>query len=275
MKTYLINLILFSSFLYMSCEDVVDVNVDEGVPVLVVEGWITTVDKPYEVRLSKTAPYFKNEQTPPASGASVIIRDNEGTTDTLKEVAPGHYRTAGSRTGKIGNHYTLFIVFEGETYTAMSEIKRVPVIDSLAFRYADKSGTEDDGYYLNYYGPEPEGQGDYYRFNISIDNKMQPPKFDWFVSGDEWVDGNYIADLEAFDDPMRNGDMVKAEIMSITKDAYYYFTEMKIQVDNGGMFSNPPSNIRTNIQNMNPASSKKAVGYFGASAVRSKEIVFK
>ncbi|MOA65423.1 hypothetical protein D3C78_1918030 [compost metagenome] len=52
-------------------------------------------------------------------------------------------------------------------------------------------------------------------------------------------------------------------------DAYHFYDELRTQISNGGIFANPPANVRTNVKNVNSSSAKKAVGYFGASLVSS------
>lgn len=275
MKNIFILFSLIAMFFITGCEDVVDVKVDEGTPALVVDGWITTNEEPYTVKLSKTGGYFNNTQTPRVQGAVVVINDNEGNSDTLIEKTPGEYVTKTFKQAKVGNTYTLNLTVEGERYVASSEVKRVPEIDSLKFEYEDDTEDEEDGYYLYYYGPEPAGQGDYYRFRLTKnDTLLNDPEDVWNVTSDEWVDGNYIGDLRIYGDKLVKGDKVKVEMLSITKDAYYFFTELAIQVNNGGMFSNPPANVRTNIKNLNPESKKRVIGYFGASGIRSKEARF-
>lgn len=263
---------LFSIFL-TSCVDKVDVTVSEGESLLVVDGWITNQAGPYTVKLSTTGPYFNNEQTARVQGASLMIVDSEGVKDTLREVSPGEYKTS-TILGKIGNSYTLFIDALGESYMATTEIKRVPPIDSLSYEYVDNKGTDRDGYFLRYYGPEPAGVGDNYRFLLTRnDTLLNKPGDVWRITSDEFVDGNYINAWDPYEGKLKKGDKMKIEGLSLTRDAYLFFTEMAIQVTNGGMFSNPPANVRTNIINVKGPSGKKAVGYFGGSAVSTNEVV--
>ena len=76
-------------------------------------------------------------------------------------------------------------------------------------------------------------------------------------------------DDDEFEPPYKIGDHVRVEIHSITEDAFFFLQEMDVQLNNGGLFAVPVSNVRTNIQNINPNSSIQAVGYFGTTAVSS------
>lgn len=267
-----IYLLILLPLLLTSCEDVIDINLKQGASALTVDGWITTEDKPYIIKLSKTGPYFDSTRTPAVRGAMVTITDSEGHKDSLIEVSPGEYATLENRKGKVGNSYILNIQIEGERYAATTEIKRVEVIDSLTLKYEDNIKEDKRGYNVYYFGNESAGMGDYYKFRITRnDTLLNKPEDVWNITSDEWVDGNYIADLKMYN-LLKPGGKIKIETMSITKDAYQFYVELAAQVNNGGMFSNPPANIRTNVINLNPNSNKRAVGYFGGSAISSMEI---
>lgn len=274
MKKYFIPSFLFSALALAGCEDVVDVSLDEGPSQLAVDGWVTDQPGPYEVVLSKTAAYFNNVATPRVQGATVTLSDNEGHVERLTEVAPGRYVTRTLQ-GKIGNHYVLDIRAEGEQYRAETDIKRVPDIDSLDQVFKQASAFDDEGYYVRYYGPEFPGRGDYYRFRIYRNDTLLNKPSDLIVRSDEFVEGNYIGEIEMHEDPFRVADKIRVETCAITQDHYFFLNELYIQTNNGGLFANPPANLRTNVVNVNPASTRQAVGYFAGMAVRGKEIIIR
>jgi hypothetical protein len=271
MKRYSLFSLLITLIVLAGCEDVVDVKLDQGQPQLVVDGFVSDQPGPYVITLSKTAPYFENAKMPRVMGAVVKITDNEGNAETLTEAEPGKYVT-NTLQGKIGNQYVLEIQAEGEEYRAETSIKRVPEIDSLKQNFKTKSTFWDEGYYVLYYGPEYPGPGDYYRFKIYKNDTLINQPLDLVVRSDEFVEGNYITGPEMNNKPFRVGDRIKIEVCAITEDNYNFYNEMFAQINNGGMFANPPANVRTNVMNRNPSSAKKAVGYFGGWGVRSKEI---
>ncbi len=255
-----------------SCEDVIDVALDEGETLLVVDGWVTDQPGPYTIRLTTTAPYFSNQSTPRVSEASVRITDSEGFSEVLQENEPGIYQTSQLR-GKIGNTYTLHIAVEGEEYEAQTSIRRVPLIDSLGFEYEEESPfIEEEGYYVSYFGPEPAGKGDFYRFKVYQNNQMLADPGDLIFVDDELVDGNYIHDFMLNDEAFQEGDTIRVENWSITEDAYYFYLELLPQIENFGLFANPPANVRTNVVNKNPEG-LKAVGWFGGAGVSAKEAI--
>ncbi|TGE26229.1 DUF4249 domain-containing protein [Hymenobacter metallicola] len=261
-----------------SCIDVVPVEIPEGKPLLAVEGEITDQPGPYYVTLTKTAPYFDEAELPRVTGAVLTLQDSEGHLETLREVSPGRYATSTLR-GKIGNQYVLTIKAEGEEYRAETEIRRTPEIDSIRAEFRAKSPTEDEGYYILYYGKETPGVGDYYRFKVIHNGRLLNQPNDLIVTNDEMVDGNYINGVELTDEegaggvPFKKGDKVRVEALSIPRDYFYFLNEMATQINNVGLFATPPANVRTNVRNVQPGSEKAAVGYFAGHTLRADSLV--
>jgi hypothetical protein len=126
-----------------------------------------------------------------------------------------------------------------------------------------------------YNGPEQAGLGDFYRFKLYKNDTLQYKPENLIVVQDKFVDGNYIKEVELHNKPFRKGDRIRVENWAITGEAYQYYIEMLAQVNNGGMFANPPANIRTNIVTLNPDKARRAVGFFGGASVTSKEMIIK
>jgi hypothetical protein len=253
--------------LLWSCQDVIDVQLDTGETLLVVDGWITNQNQTCTVKLTQTKPYFANTPATAVAGAALQLTDNEGNTENLTETAPGIYKIQTIK-GKVGNQYTLKIISQGETYEAKTEIKNVPPIDSLTYRFKEERSDLKEGIYVRYFGPELPTLGDYFRVKVYKNDIQYNKPSELIISSDEFINGNYIGDLEFdFGDPFKVNDKIKVELLSLPEDAYYFLQEMITQVNNGGLFGTPPANVRTNVRNLNPSSKKKALGYFGGSAV--------
>ncbi|CCH52988.1 hypothetical protein BN8_02038 [Fibrisoma limi BUZ 3] len=253
------------------CEDIISVEVPDGATYLVVDGWISDQPGPCTVRLSTTAPYFSNQATPRVQGAEVMITDNDGTRDVLKETEPGLYQSATVR-GRIGGTYTLSVTVAGQTYTAQTQINRVPTIDSLGVVYREETDDHDAGYYLTYFGRELPGRGDQYRIKVfRNDTLLNNPELDLFFFNDDFLDGKYLNGLELSPGPFRSGDRARVEIHAITADTYGYLVELQRQMRNDGLFANPTENVSTNITAVS-RDARPATGWFGGSAVQSKTI---
>jgi hypothetical protein len=271
--------ILFLAIGLTSCEDVIDITLEQGPTLLVVDGRIT--DEPgvsHVIRLTTTAPYFNNSATPAVSAAQVVVEtyDSLGTLiniDTLQESTsnPGDYLTQ-STVGLLGHRYVLKVQALGENYTSESTIMRIPPIDSITYEFREAVGPFDAGYFIAYNGPEPAGVGDNYLFIIYRNGVRYDAPNEIYFASDELVDGNYIGNLDITPEPMSLGDTITCESYTTSLDQYRFLLELSTQVNNGGIFASPPANVRTNIRNVNPQG-PKAVGYFSANAIQRKTVV--
>ncbi|KOY87284.1 hypothetical protein AD998_15005 [bacterium 336/3] len=271
-RIFLNSIFVLAIFWLFSCERTIDVKLDQGETLLAVDGWITDENKQQSIRLSTTAPYFQNGKPPAITDAIVTLSDSDGNTEQLTHAGNGIYNI-NQIEGIVGNTYKLQIRWQGETYEAQTEITpNVPQIDSIVVKKEKRPNipaSKGEGYFLFYNGPENEGVGDNFRVKVYRNDSLMNRPDNIIIAEDQFVDGNYLSNLELNNgDPFRVGDKLKVEVLSITRDAFNFYNELILQTQNGGLFANPPSNVRTNILNINPKG-KKAVGYFGGASVIS------
>lgn len=262
------------SILVISCEDPIDVELDTGETLLVVDGWITDQPGPHSISLSTTSPYFNDQAAPRKSGAEISVTDSEGNVENFTEKSAGVYESSEDFVGVVGQKYFLNIQLGNEVYEAETEIRRPAQIDSLTQAYKEKTMMNKEGIYVQYFGPEAEGTGDFYRFRILRNGQLLNKPTDLIVVQDRLSDGVYFRETQFHSEPFEVSDRIVIENWSITEDAYFFYSEMRDQISNGGMFADPIANIRTNIKSA-PGNSLKAVGYFGAASVVKKELIIK
>ncbi len=276
MKNIIIISIFLLSAIFSSCEKVIDVKIDQGTIQLSVDGDITDQPGPYTIMLTKTQNYFNNNPTIGVQGAIVTINDSDGTVDTLKEVSDGKYQTKKIQ-GKIGNKYNLYIKSaEFGEYTAQTEIRRAFKFDTIFSKYEEDefSLKKEKQYNVRYSYIDNKGIGDAIRIKVYINDTLQNKPGDLQFFSDENIDGNHIDSVRANRDALKVNDKVSVKLYSITQDYLKFLTELSIQINNGGLFSNPPANVRTNILNKDP-NGKKATGFFSGASVRLKEVIVK
>ena len=71
---YIITIVIFAS----SCEDVINPDLIEADPILVVDAWVNNKDEAQNIFLSRTQPYFENAFPEKVANATVYIEDSEG-----------------------------------------------------------------------------------------------------------------------------------------------------------------------------------------------------
>jgi hypothetical protein len=63
----------------------------------------------------------------------------------------------------------------------------VSTLDSVTYKFKEGNAEVDEGYFATIYFQEPKGKGDYYRFNIWVNEKQED---DIVAINDEVYNGN-------------------------------------------------------------------------------------
>jgi hypothetical protein len=287
---------LFTGICIWSCETQIEPDLPESPPVTFIDAWINDKNEAQIISIKNTLPYFEANEFPGISGAEVRIVDNENNEYVFieSESSPGDYvwtpSTDSTSFGKIGNEYLLTIVLDDFVLHSASKMNRVPEIDSLNFRFEEGNSFFPDSYFAQFFAVDPEGPGDSYWIkaykNGAYLNKPGEINIAYdagFSAGSE-IDGiNFIQPIrdainpfeqdenDNFLSPYDPGDSVYVEIHSITNEAFYYLTQVAIQIDRPGgfaeLFATPLSNVVSNI--VNTSNDKVVIGFFNVSAVSS------
>ncbi|WP_029036618.1 DUF4249 domain-containing protein [Salinimicrobium xinjiangense] len=253
-------ILLFLVLSLYSCEDVVDVDLKESAPRLVIEASLLwNADRKQNaqvIKLTTTAPFFQDE-VPPAIGASVWIITETGREFIFEEVEDGIFRYENFPLLPNVEHQ-LLITYNNELYTATEKLVPVPQLDFVEQEIGGFSGDE---YEFKVYYRDPADMRNYYLFRY-INERVSLQIYD-----DEFTDGNRTF---AFfnDEDARSGDIVMFEIQGITRGFYDYMFILRSQSgsSNGGPFRTQPSIVRGNIVNTtNPENFP--FGYFRMSTI--------
>ncbi|WP_207421308.1 DUF4249 domain-containing protein [Desertivirga brevis] len=272
MKTLNIILTLLIAILFSSCEDVIDIKAPDGQDALVVEGWLTNRAQNHYVKLYLTKKLSDNSPYPAVTGAKLVLKDNDGNSETLQETSAGTYEIKTMKS-VVGKTYTLSIESTKGNYEAIAVTPKLSLVpDSLSFKFEPKSAMYDkEGYYPRFYGQETEGKGDYIQVRLYRNGKYMNMDGDFNLFSDEFVDGNYIDNAELnVNEPFVKGEMVKGEVWSLSEHAFNFWTDIQTQLQNGQIFATAFANTRTNITKKGNTT-LNVVGYFGSSIVQSVE----
>lgn len=263
---------------FTSCEDVIDVRLSSENPELLgVEASITTHNMP-EVFLYKTLRVNQDMAYPGISAAQVVVSDDAlpARTVTLVEdpKRKGWYaapRNSGYL-GVAGREYTVTIVTQGVTLTARELLSRVEPIDSIQVLPSSRGNNRFLGIFT--FGKETKGPGNFYKWDVFVNDSLLRDADRMAVASDEFVDGNYIAKLEIytdFHDPdkpeerrLQLNDTISVMQTSISGFAYDFYFQMINQSNTGFLFSVPPANIRGNFTS---SDGKPVLGLFTARDV--------
>lgn len=207
------------------------------------------------------------------SGTSVIISDNgqPKKTVTLKESPEkkGLYVPEDGTTylGESGKVYTLEINVNGVKITSTEMLARVEPSDSIQVRPSFRGDNMFPGIFT--FGNEPSELGNYYKWDIYINNRLLSKSDYLVVVSDEFVDGNYVSGFEIFTDfhdpnkpedrLLHPDDTIQVKQTSISKYAYLFYYQMFNQGQTGGLFSVRAANIESNF---NTNDGRKVLGVF-------------
>ncbi len=271
-------LIVFS-VLFSSCEDVIDVKLnDENLNLFGVEAGITTVDEP-TVFLYKTLQVNQDEAYPGISGAVVTISDNASPANSIvlaeDQQKKGFYSVPQnvSYQGIAGREYTLTIQSQGITLVAKDQLAKVEPLDSIQVIPSMRGEKRFLGVFT--YGKEPKGIGNFYKWDVFVNDTLLSEGNRIAIASDEFVDGNYISKLEIYTDfyqpdkeatdrKLKLNDTIFVKQTSISKFAYYFYFQMINQSSTGSLFSVPPANIKSNFTS---SDGKPVLGLFIARDV--------
>lgn len=284
MKTkYFIILLIVSIPFFNSCEDVIDIDIDNSNQQIVIEAAITDTEGPHYVKISKTGDYFKSQEFEKINNALAIISDNKGTFDTLSEVSAGTYATS-KIVGVEGMDYQLLVKIEGKEYTASTTMPQKVELDSLEYHWQESMTPHgNDGYFVKGYFSDSPEMKNYYRFRINLNGEFYLEATNEIVLWDDKLfegEKDVNIPIKRGGDFFQENDLVEVQLISLNKEMYEYYQSLISaisSVSGDGMMnmgksmifgSSAPSNPDNNINN-------EALRYFTAYTVSSKTISLK
>jgi hypothetical protein len=282
-------IILFISVSIFSCTDVIDLSVKDGVSQLSVDALINNQAETQTIKLTLTQGYFDNSSVKPALGARVIVFDQDSVAHEFKDLKNNGIYTFDATQNpinKIGKQYALYINYAGEEYISVSKLNRVPTIDSISYAVEKlpikpENGPQ-EGFQPQFYANDFQGEGDCYWIKSAKNKKYFSKANQITVAYDAGFSPGSKTDGLLFILPIRTSvgrelyadkDTLKVDVYSITQEQFYYLQFVQQVSQDGSLFSTPLSNLPTNIVNRNSNSAKKAVGFFGLSAVSTSEVI--
>jgi Domain of unknown function (DUF4249) len=257
MKPAFIIITAFAGLTVLSCKKVINVNLNNAAPQIVINAQIYNSLGPYQVTINSTVNFSQSNVYPPVSGAQVTITDNKGLVDVLQEVDSGVYNTNPIWEGQPGNTYTLNVLAGGKTYTAVSTMPQPVPLDSVGFQQDSRGGSTNIIEAIPYF-QDPPDTANYYQFTEVINGKLL---LETFIFEDRLSDGRYIAQ-PLFDDSthMHPGDQLVLNMYGIDKNVFQYLNELQMLLQGNPFNQATPANPDSNI-------SGGALGYFSAQTV--------
>lgn len=248
---------ILSIIAFSSCEKVINVNLKNAAPRLVIEGTVDDAGNPAKVIISKTAIFSASSNYPKVTDAVVKITDNLGNIFSLAETSAGTYTNA-TLTGVVGRTYNLSVMLDGKSYTASSTIPRKATLDSL---FVDNNAIGNAAQkWVGVVYKDPVGFGDNVQVVQTINGKgdrLTHVAYDLYDDG-----GSSAFFITTGKIKLKAGDEVKEELRFIDKNVFRYLLGIQNLADGFTIPENPNSNISGNV-----------LGFFSAHSSETKTIV--
>lgn len=265
---------VLATIIFAACEEIITIDINQAPAQLVIDGLVTSEDTIHKVRITRSADFIGNESGDVAN-AIVEVSDNQGNVfnythnpegyDSLQ----GYYFSDQKFGGQEFAIYQLKVTVDNRTYSASDTLRPITAIDSLSIKVDDDAveDPENEGkiYQVLLYASEPQETIDFYYFKFYRDSLIEDGDNNVYVFDDKVLGSS----LDGLPSPIlfREGELASVEIYSLTREQFVYFIDLaNILNSDGGMFSPPPANPRSNI-------SAGALGLFQVSGISRASIL--
>mgnify|MGYP000551357009 CR=1 FL=1 len=261
---YIISIALLT--IIASCTEVVDVDVPEVAPRLVVEAsinWVKgTIGNEQLVKLSTSTPFFDGDSFQPAIGASVsIINNSDGMEFFFNDQDNGDY-TINNFFPILNQEYTLDIEYNGDMYTATETLVPVSEINNITQEEGD--GFDEDETIIEIFFDDPVDEINFYYASFQTPSRSL---LSLDATDDDFFNGNEIS-LE-YEEELNEGDIIDINLFGISEGYYNYLELLLAQTDGDqGPFPTTPSEVKGNCVNLSN-SDNYAFGFFRLSETSS------
>jgi len=255
-------------FALISCEEVIDVELDNADPQIVAEGSIANGEFA-EVLLSYSSAYFTNESSATIDGAQISLFDLEsGTQEVLASRGDGLYQ-GEVILGQENHQYRLEIEFENQVYVAtatMYPAVQIEKVELNEFAGGGPFGGSGESGFVAITDFVSAGDDVYYQFEYEISDATIPAGYFLSLAADSGSTIRYANPQIV----VPKGDTLQLSIKSIDEGTFNYLTGLNDLIGTGfgggggasSAPSNPPSNFEANI-----------LGYFGAFSISQLDTI--
>jgi len=255
------------SVLFSSCQDVININLKNAAPQLVIEGSIDNLSDTVTVLLHRSTDYYEPTTIQSVNDATVALSDSSGNVYNFLRVNDGVYVVANIH-GKPGGSFSLKVSEGNTTCTAEAKMPGLVRIDRL---YLDKESDNPHEDRLNIQIMDPKGVDNYYQVEVFVNDTLLTTGERLLIYSDKFFDGTLstinIGGRRLGIDQFHSGDRIRVRLKNIDKSMYNYYDVLRsitntMEILSVSSPSNPPNNI-----------SGGALGYFAAWSISESMII--
>lgn len=267
MKKILLLIIITISF--SSCQDTVDIPLDNSEPKLVIDAVIKwqkgTAGDTQVIKLSLTNNFYTNDILF-ANGASVSVTNSSNTVFNFTEVPNTGNYICSNFVPVINENYTLSVTYQGQNYTSTAKLIATPPIINVQQETVPGIDGEDE-IQLKYFFQDNGTEDNFYLLGVRNPKKKIQ---EYGVVSDEFFQGNVMFGFYASD--VEQGKIIKLTLQGVTSPYYDYMNKLIAisSTNSGNPFATPPATLRGNIINQTDIDDYP-LGYFSLGEVDTRD----
>lgn len=217
--------------MFQSCEEVIEIPLEESGTQLVIEAKLQEGSHPFNVAVSYSSSYYDSSLPTPVIDAEVTLTDDEGIEYSVPHLSNGIYSIPFQASA--GEQYILKVQVGEETYQAVSFLPDPVSLNELIPEYQPVNPGGNPGYQVFVRFNDPAGEENYYRLRHSVDGNLQNSNEDYQVTNDNIFDGGE-ARLPLFQQTFESGSLVGIELIHFDQSSYDYFNSLSDIVSTAG-----------------------------------------
>jgi hypothetical protein len=260
---------LFIGYLFTSCEKVIDVDLNESKPNIVIEAKLQQGVHDFEVAVTKTTSYFESQPPQFIENATVSLTVEDGATYLLEYRSEGIY-VLKSFDAIPASTYILTVDVDGTTYSSRAFLPSLVEIKELTYKEMDMGmggfkNQQGKSYTVLCEFNDPAVVKNYYRLVVVSSGKQQFSSSGIILQNDELTDGNAMK-INVEQRFFSAGDTVYVELRSVDENVYLFYKTLNSILSSSAFSSSAPSNPISNFDN-------GALGCFETYSSNKKTII--
>lgn len=267
MKTIkIISIFILSIFSLSSCTDIIELDLKNTKPRIVIEANLNLSDSSFIANLSMSNDFYENGEFKKITNANIKLSNSDGTEYIIPEINDGEYYLKNIICKPNDEFYLTVTDTDGNKYEANAKCPFPSEIALLMPVPFDPPGggpgnSNDTAQYyqITTLWKDTVNIENYYRIKTYTNDTLNAN--DYVLSDDRSQDGDTLAAISI--EELYPGDKYKLELLSTDKKYFDYFLDVAILYSRGPG-STTPYNPKGNFNN-------GALGYFGIYSVSEVE----
>jgi hypothetical protein len=272
--------LFFAIFFSWSCQEIIELDLEQSEPKLVIEGTLTDEEAIHNLKISQSLNYYDTGKLKPVRDAVVRLLDENSNLlqNFIYNPQDSSYRTSTPFGLTVGSNYTLQIDVDDEILEAKGSILKSPNLDSLYYLSAEQlqnlgQAAFGDGYFMFVNGQLNNEGIEFFKLDVTVNDTLRNSRgaLSNSILTSEFFGKEFIA--LPIPGSFEVEDSVGLELYTLNEDVYQYYVEfINLLFNDGGVFSPPPVNPTSNIKNLTNAENQP-LGYIQFSSIQRKSII--